>query len=189
MLTNDPFIWPAEFSSITVFDDIALPSSYNLTVELFPASSQSSAVIGFKKIKQFVSKFLQHSIIIPESHHLTLSFLKLSNNVVLVPQDPYDYFLGSVLYRKLTAITKNYLEIQSLAIDSSIGDRIKYHISSLSDSYSDSLNQTNQWWNMDNLATNHFKEFPSWENFDITSQHKFHPKVIQGGKCESDKIR
>ena len=190
MLTNDSFTWPVSFSCVVVIGDLILPNSYNLTISMSPASTQNAAVLGFKKVKQFINTFVHYTMIAKDDHPILSQFpLSISTNTIQLPQDPYDYFFSAVLFRKLSAITQNHLIIQHIALDSSVGDHIQYQVNSSCNAYSNVLDQENKWWNSDTLSTNHVDKFPSWETFDISTPQKFHPKIIKGGKCEGEQVR
>jgi len=185
--SNDFFTWPTHFSCVLVVGDLILPSNYNLTVGMIPRSGESTA-IGLKKIKEFISRFVQNSILIGTNHQFLPQLSKLQSNTVQLPQDPSDYFLAAILFQKLNAISSDYFSIGQITIDSSIGDRVKYHINDISDVYSNDLKQSG-WWSQDNVSTNHVDKFPTWEELDIIVATKFSPKLVKGGKNENKSIR
>jgi hypothetical protein len=181
---NDFFTWPTTFSCVLVLDDMLLPNEYSLSIGMMPSLTQEeSRAVGLKKIKHFITKFAHHSTVIPTTHHLLPQISLLQTNAIHLPQAPYDHFFAAALFRKLTAISKNYFTIQQITIDSTIGDRVQYQISSSCDVYDEILNK-NSWWNQDNVNTNDLHKFPSWEELDITVSNRFSPKIIKGGKSE-----
>lgn len=182
------FVWPTSFSCIIALDNVLLSSDYSLSIGMLPTEVQNGSVIGLRKVKHFISKFVHQSIVIRDSHSLIPSIVPLSTNTVQLPQDPYDYFFAAALYRKLVAITKNHFTIQSITLDSSVGDRIKYHINETCNAYDDLLNQPNSWWNQDNVHTNYSENFPTWEDFNIVTPTKFCPRIIKGSKGEDKPI-
>jgi hypothetical protein len=184
---KDFFVWPTTFSCILVVEDLILPSEYNLSVGMVPQIG-GSTTIGLKKIKEFISKFIQNSILISQEHQFLSQLSKLQSNTVQLPCDPSDYFFASVLFHKLTAISKDYFSIGQITIDSSIGDRVKYQINDISDAYYDVLINEG-WWNQDNVNTNKIDNFPSWEDLNIEVINRFSPKLINGGKNENKSVR
>lgn len=189
MLTDNAefFIWPTTFSCVIVLDDLILPSNYNLTIGMIPQFGDSTA-IGFRKIKEFITKFVQNSILIREENQFLSQLGKLRSNSIQLPQDPSDYFFAAVLYQKLNAISSDYFTIGQITIDSSIGDRVKYQINDVNDVYSEILKQQG-WWSQDNVNTNNIDCFPSWEELDIIVSNKFSPKLVKGGKSENKSVR
>jgi hypothetical protein len=185
--SNNFFTWPTNFSCVLVVGDLILPSDYNLTVGMIPRPGESTA-IGLRKIKEFISKFIQNSILIGTGHQFLPQLAKLQSNIVQLPQEPSDYFLAAILFQKLNAISSDYFLIGQLTIDSSIGDRVKYHINDISDVYRDDLKE-NGWWSQDNVNTNNVDKFPTWEELDIVVTNRFSPKLVKGGKNESKSIR
>ena len=184
---KDFFVWPTSFSCVLVIGDMILPSDYNLTVGMVPQSEGSTAV-GLRKIKEFISKFIQNSILISQENQFLTQLSKLQSNTVQLPQDPSDYFLAAVLFHKLNAISKDYFSIGQITIDSSIGDRVQYQINDISDAYSEILNKDG-WWIQDSVATNSIDCFPTWEDLNIAVSNRFSPKLIKGGKNESKSIQ
>lgn len=189
MLTNTPFTWPVSFSCVTALDNSLLPNTYNLTISIAPLTANNQAVIGLRKIKEFVNNFVQHSILISETSPLLPALINSDTNTVHLPGEPYDYLLASVLYRKLSFISSNYLTISSLTIDSTIGDNIQYNIISSDGAYNEILSNPDSWWNLDSLNTNSMREFPSWADVNIAQIQPFRPTIIQGGKHEGNPSR
>lgn len=189
MLTDnrDFFVWPTTFSCVLVIGNLILPSEYNLSISMTPNSNESTAT-GLKKIKEFISKFVQNSILIDQNNQFLSQLSKLETNTIQLPSDPSDYLFAAVLFQKLTAISKDYFSIGQITVDSSIGDRVKYQINNTSDVYNNLL-YTDGWWLQDNVNTNNFKDFPTWEDLNIDVGIKFSPKLIKGGKNESKSIR
>lgn len=189
MLTNnrDFFIWPTSFSCVLVIGDLILPSEYNLSIGMVPETDGSTS-LGLKKIKEFISKFIQNSILISQENQFLPQLSKLQSNTVQLPRDPSDYFLAAVLFHKLNAISKDYFSIGQIIIDSSIGDRVKYQINDISDAYGDVL-FTDGWWRQDNVNTNNVDFFPTWEDLNIEVSNRFSPKLIKGGKDETNSIQ
>ena len=183
---KDFFIWPTTFSCVIVLGDLILPSDYNLTIGMIPQPGESTAT-GLKKIKEFISKFIQNAILIGEENQFLPQLGKLRSNTVQLPQDPSDYFFAAVLFQKLTAISSDYFTIGQITVDSSIGDRVKYQINNINDVYSEVL-EKNGWWTQDNVNTNNIDKFPSWEELDIVVSNKFSPKLVKGGKNENKSI-
>ena len=186
-IDNDFFIWPVAFSCVLVLDDIILPNQYNLTIGMMPVGSESTAM-GLRKIKEFISRFVQNSILIRSENQFLSQLGTLRSNTLQLPQDPSDYLFAAVLFRKLNAISADHFTIGQLTIDSSVGDRVKYHISNNNDVYSEILEQ-DMWWTQDNVNTNHSEQFPTWEELDIGINNKFSPKLVKGGKHDNKSIR
>lgn len=189
MLTDnqDFFTWPTKFSCVLVVGDVILPSDYNLTISMIPHLGESTT-IGLKKIKEFISKFVQNSILIEQDHQFLLQLSTLQSNTIQLPKDPTDYFFAAVLFQKLSAISSEYFTIGQITIDSSIGDRVKYQINDISDVYNEDLNHDG-WWIQDNVNTNNIDTFPTWEDLDIFVTPRFSPILVKGGKNESKSIR
>jgi hypothetical protein len=172
------FTWPTTFSCTLITDQIVVPNLYSLGVSIEPASGNPNNITtGLKKIKIFVDQFLQNSIIVKSDHELVKSFEHIETNLVLLPNEPYDYAVGNILYNKLSAITEKYFHIDMITIDSALGDNIQYCITDLDD---DTLSG-NHWWNMDTADTGS-KNPQNWNDLvDIKDCGIFEPQIIKGG--------
>lgn len=175
------FIWPTTFSCSLVIDDVILPVNYNLTVGIMPDPGVPVSATGLTKIKKFVTKFVQNSVIVKTDHLILPTLLTLSNNTIQLPQEPHDYFFSNILYRKLSTIANDYFVIRQLTVDSTVGDHVKYQINEPCTAY-ENVFKNDGWWNRDDVSTNDTHFFPSWEDLDIHSTNKFSAKIIKGGK-------
>jgi hypothetical protein len=183
MSTNiTQFSWPASFSCTIVNDQLILPTIYNINISIDPESqSQLSVNTGFKKLRSFVDVRLQNSIFIFKENPLIRPFETIHNNQVVFPTEPYDYFVGCVLYKKLLAITEKYFQIEFITIDSLVGDHVQYTIGDPEESGLDLSGDF--WWNKDTLDTG-CSDGITWDDLNIDVEPKFAPKVIQGGLSE-----
>ena len=172
------FTWPTTFTCTLVTDQIVVPNSYSLGVSIEPDSSNPSNITtGLKKIKLFVERYLQNSIIVKNDHELVKSFEHIETNLVLMPSEPHDYAVGNILYTKLVSITEKYFHIDMVTIDSALGDNIQYCITDL-DEYELS---GEHWWNMDTADTGS-KNPQNWSDlFDVKDTGIFEPQIIKGG--------
>jgi hypothetical protein len=184
MLNNlENFVWPIEFSCTLITEKIVLPNSYTINLVVDPlAKSQEQTGIGFRKIRHFVEKSLQNSIIINQNNSLSQSFENIDTNVVRLPVEPYDYFLGAILYCKFLSICDRYFNITQFRIDSSIGDHVQYNIRNPLDCGLDLHGEF--WWNMDTTDTGN-EINSSWNDLEIKNVPKFEPRIIQGGLSEN----
>ena len=183
-INTHPFVWPTTFSCTLVTEKIVIPNAYSINISIEPISKNPGDMsLGFKKIRLFVDNFLQNSIFIHSEHELVGSLSSLDTNLVILPTDPYDYFVGGVLYSKFLAITEKYFHVDLLTIDSAIGDNIQYTIT-----HPDECGlelDGNFWWNMDTADTG-LNKSPAWgDMLDIKDSLGFEPRIIKGGRSET----
>ena len=185
MSTNShPFIWPTSFSCTLVTEKVIIPNAYSITISIEPPDTNNANIaVGFKKIRHFVDEYLQNSIFVCKDHELVKSICELDTNLVLFPTDPYDYFVGSVLYSKFLSISEKYFHIDLLTIDSAVGDNIQYAITDPSECGLDLSGE--HWWNMDTADTG-LNKSPDWSDLiDIHESLRFEPRIIKGGLSEN----
>jgi hypothetical protein len=183
MLTDhtESFVWPCEFACTLVIDNLLIPNHYTITVSVEPNDNIGDVNLGFKKIKYFISNYLQNSILINEAGSLVPALKTVDSNLVLMPCEPYDYFFVSVLHQKLVTITEKYFDINYITLDSLVGDHVQYLVN-----YDNQLELDTgktSWWNMDSVNTGHGDPL-SWEDLNFRDTPKFVPKIVQGGLSE-----
>ena len=185
MLTDkEVFVWPTSFSCVLILKDVILPCSYNLSISMLPNSEEFNS-IGLKKIKQFITKFVQNSTIVNSDHYLIEQLSEFKTNTIQLPHEVSDYFIAAILFKKLNAISKNYFTINQITIDSDIGDRVLYQITDTNNAY-DTILKNAGWWNDNSVSTNDADTFPIWEDLLMSSPTKFSPKLLKGGKNENN---
>jgi len=185
MSTNNTtqFIWPTSFVCTLITEQLILPTSYNISISIDPSSqSQFNINTGFRKLRSFVDLRLQNSVFICKTSPLLTAIEGIGNNQVIFPTEPYDYFVGCVLYNKFIAITEQYFQIEFISIDSVVGDNVQYTIGDPEESGLDLDGDV--WWNRDTLDTGIGDDF-LWDDLDIGVSTKFEPRIIQGGLSEN----
>lgn len=183
MLTDaDQVVWPTEFSCTLVTDNLILPNLYNITIAVEPIGQVNNIGLGFRKIRQFVDEYLNNSIVICDKHPLLLALQDMETNVVHLPNDPYDFYVGCVLFAKFLKITEKYFHISHFTIDSLVGDRVQYSILHPAESGLDL--EGDFWWNTDSVNTGS-GDTTSWEDLNISDGPRFAPRIIKGGLSET----
>lgn len=170
---------PLEFSCTIVNDKLLLGNAYSITLLVSHSyDSKADIGIGFQRIKYFTANYLQDSIFINKNHKLSKDLEDFENNLVLLPCDPYDFFVGCILLSKFIAITEEYIEIQHLTIDSAVGDNVQYGISDSADCGLDITGDF--WWNLNTASTGHNNSM-TWEELNLSQAPRFQPTLVQGG--------
>jgi hypothetical protein len=179
---SSQFVWPTGFSCTIVSENKIVPNSYSLNISIVPVdNSPGNISTGYRKIGYFVDTLLHNSILIYKDNPLLKSLADVTTNIVLLPTEPYDYFVGSVLYRKFLSITEKYFHIDVISVDSSLGDHINYSIMDPEECGLDL--QGDHWWNQDSAHTGRNPDL-GWG--DLAGLHcpRFEPRIIKGGRSE-----
>jgi hypothetical protein len=184
MLTDlTVFVLPLDVSCSVLTDNRLLPNVYSIKIGIDPIEGAVENIgIGFQRIKLLSEYYLQGAIFAEKDHEITKEFDKLDSNVVHLPSEPYDVYVGAALLAKFQTITANYFDIQYLSISSMLGDNIQYNI--IDPAESDLELQGDHWWNQDNVYTGS-KDIVSWDELNLTEVPKFRPTVIKGGLSEN----
>lgn len=184
MLNNNPgcFVWSAEVVCTFLSENIIIPNVYTLSIGMEPKSSDTDEIdLGFKKLKYFVNEYLSNAVFLNKNSEYSKSLSKLDTNLVLFPDEPYDYLVGVVLYKKFSAITEKYFDIDFITIDSSVGDRVQYTLTV--DCVVDTDLKGDWWWNKDSVNTG-TDDHTSWDDLNLKESPRFSPIVVKGGKSE-----
>lgn len=184
MLTNynTGVIWPIEFGCTLFVDQLVIPNFYSIKLCIVPNSDSTDFTDGLRKIRYFVDGFLHNSIFISYANPAINLRDTIETNLVVFPEEPYDYTAGSVILQKFSSISKKYFDIEYLLIDSLIGDKIQYCIVDSSETGLDTDGEF--WWNQDTAHSGGAIQ-ESWEKLDIGDLPKFNPKIIKGGRSEN----
>lgn len=185
MLTDilSVFVLPLDFSCTILNDNQLISNVYyiKLGVDSIEGSTDNIG-IGFQRIKYLTEIHLQSAIFLEKESSFFKEFDKLDNNVVCLPSEAYDIYVGSVLMSKFQAITAKYFDIQYLTIASMIGDNLQYNIIDPLDSNLEL--EGDHWWNQDNVYTGS-KKVITWDELNLTEVPKFRPTVVKGGLSEN----
>lgn len=184
MLTNRPdcFIWNTEIVCTFISENILIPNVYTISIGMEPNTKNTEDIdLGIKRLKFFISDYLQNAVFINSGADLVKPLSTLDTNLVLFPDEPYDYLVAAVLYRKFAAITEKYFDISFITIDSSVGDHIQYTLTV--DCEVENELDGDHWWNKDSVNTG-TDDHTSWEDLNLKETPRFSPKVVKGGKSE-----
>lgn len=184
MLINESsFVWPVEFGCTLIIEKLILPNFYNIRISVEPlANGECNITSGFQKIRYFVDNYLHNSILISSENNFMTVLDQAETNLVVLPVEPYDYYVGCILYSKLASISEKYFDISQIIIDSLVGDKIQYNIQYPEESGLDM--QGEHWWNVDTAHTGG-REQGSWDSLDLDDKPNFQPKIIRGGLSEN----
>lgn len=178
------FIWPISFACTLISENRVLPNSYSLSVGIIPTDSTPGSIsMGYKKIKYFVDNYLHNSIFINKESSLLKQLSGIKSNIVLFPSEPYDYFVGSVIFSKFITVSEKYFHIDMLSIDSALGDHIQYNIVDPEECGLDL--EGDFWWNKDSTDTTGTSPETGWGDLEEHSWPKFQPRIIKGGRSEN----
>ena len=179
----DTFIWPADFACTIIDENVILPNHYNLKIYIEPTPPVTENFgIGFQKLKHIIFDCLNNSVLINKNNTLLPALSSMGTNIVHLPAEPYDFYVGATLFSKFISITKKYFTIYQISIDSAIGDRVQY---TMSDPWESGLDFDGDfWWNHDTLDTGS-NNTTTWDKLNLSEGPRFQPTVIKGGKSEN----
>jgi hypothetical protein len=183
MSTDSSFVWPYEFNCTIVSDKIIVPNKYKFKISIDPYIPVKDNIgLGFQRLRYFIADQLVNSVVINQDHPLLPALNDTDTNLVVLPTDPYDFYVGSILLNKFLSITEKFFDITQITIDSTIGDHIQYNIW---DPYDCGLELTGDyWWNWDDVSTNPASVI-AWKDLNLKEVSAFEPVIIKGGLSEN----
>lgn len=178
------FVWPIDFTCTIVNERSFIPNHYSLKLSIDPVLPIDNSIgLGFKRLRHLVDNYLNNSLVINKENPYYETIKTTDTSLVVLPCEPYDYYMGSILLNKFLSISEKYFDISQMTIDSAVGDRIQY---TLWDPYDCGLDLGGEhWWNWDNLSTNSDTTI-TWKDVKLNSSQRFEPTVIKGGLSENE---
>lgn len=177
------FVLPLDFCCSVLSNQTLFSNVYSLKVHISPNEfSDDNIGVGFQKIKAIVDAGLSNGIITSQDNEMAANFASLENSIITLPDEPFDFFVGSVLLAKFITVTERYFDIDCLSIASAAGNQVQYNVY---DPYDCGLElDGDHWWNRDDLSTDNTKPVP-WDELSLGDPHPFTPLVVKGGLSEN----
>lgn len=176
-----------EFSSIIINERRIFPNIFDLQINVNTLTEDSyEQNVAFRRILFFIQEIIDRSIFIYEKNPIfpALKETLKNNHFVVLPEEPYDQIIGFMLYNKLSAITEERFELDSLIISSKDSNNIMYTIDDLNIFDGEEDSEIENWWNLSELtSTNDEKEIESnidWEDVDLGWEY------IEEGECNCE---
>lgn len=177
------FVLPVDFCCTIVTNQTLLSNIYSVKLAISPHEDSGDNIgLGFQKIKAIVENSLNNGILISSDNELLPVLSSLENPLVVLPSEPYDFYVGTVLLAKFIRVTEKYFDIDCLGISSVLGHQIQYNVFDTEDCGLD-LNG-DAWWNTDDMSVDSAKPI-SWDDVQLTEAQPFTPLVVKGGLSES----
>ena len=177
------FMLPLDFCCSILTNQTLFSNVYSLKIHISPNElSDENIGIGFQKIKAIVDNCLSNGIITNQDNELASGFSSLDNSIITLPDEPFDFFLGSILLAKFIKITERYFDIDCLSIASAAGQQVQYNVY---DPYDCGLEIDGDfWWNRDDMSADFTKPVP-WDELSLEEPQPFTPHVVKGGLSEN----
>lgn len=101
---------------------------YDCVIDMTSASESSHEInIAYERIKHWFYEIMRNSVLISQDHPDLRAWQAVPVRCLILPEDPVDQIVGIVLWRKLTAIVQDRLEINHVSISSPLDDDVIYH--------------------------------------------------------------
>ena len=129
-----------------VRDDKYTSNVYQIDVSLstITGSPVEDHNLGYDRILYWIEGIFHDSVLINEDSELVDTYLQTGRRTLAIPYDPIDSVINILLFRKLTAITSDLLNVEEITISSSLGGNLIYQHSA--DEIVDLFNESG-WWN------------------------------------------
>jgi len=150
--------YTSEFRLIRLIGKQLVSGLVNIRADLFfnQESTKAQQALALKSIKKWLLDVLDGSIAFNAKNDFpTESFEFLDNHMMFCPDEPYDFMLMTLIYAKLNAIGDGHVAIETLEINSDIGDGFSNWVEGDVDQFLPSVDEwlgehrfvDLQWWN------------------------------------------
>jgi hypothetical protein len=178
---NSSIIHENSFSVSIIKENGIYPVTYNINLLINTITENTTNQnVAFQRIICVIETMLnKHIFVHYENPNLEKIFKMFSsNNIILLPEKPYDSVIGMLLFHKLNAITEGYVEIDSIDISSNgqesnslskvsylINDRAQFNVVI-------PKAKMPYWWDRPDLTfnenKNHLTTMLKWEDYQLT---------------------
>ena len=159
--------WKTEFLSIIVSEDDIVPNSYEVGLYLETNTTDiREQNVAFERIKFFLNSQCQNGTFVSMSNKFSKVFLENSNpRIILLPVEPFDQLLATLLYEKISAIVEGRFDVETLQLSSHQGDNVRYDwgldnempLGEEINAYCSTIDEKNKefvpWWNRPDTST------------------------------------
>jgi predicted Fe-Mo cluster-binding NifX family protein len=161
------------------FENCLQLNDYTATISMITNTSVSEDhTTCMDRINHFVYHELANTVFVHQEDREQMQLLAAAGiKFTPLPEQPIDQIVGLVLYCKLNAIVEDRMHVTAVAIQSELGDNIRYlH----SEHEGATLMDQPGWWQDSNPAHNNFKQTgnskkqvvklnrtPSWRELDL----------------------
>jgi len=152
------------FRIIRLIDDHLMASDCQLdiTIDIPADSPKRDAANRIKAMKLWLGSFVDGSVAIGAGTEMdTTTIEKISNNVLICPDDPHDYLLLMLIHAKLTAIGGGLVIVTRTALASDTGDGFSNAISGINHDWLPSMDE----W----MGPKAFHDVPWWNRSDSST--------------------
>jgi len=116
----------------------------DLDISTISNSSPETHSLGFERICYWLEAIFHDSVLICDDSTVIDPHIETGRRILIIPYEPVDSVINLLLFRKLTAITTDLLNIEEITISSSLGGNLVY--CHAADEMVDLFNEAG-WWN------------------------------------------
>lgn len=130
------------FSSSVVIDDILIPNTWDISIELIPNKNVAKNYnTALDRLQFYVDTVLDNSIIIsPDVVQIWNKDMGFKGKVHMLPEEPYDHLMSICLYTKFNSILEKVFFVESVGVTSYQGQGITHTYDSESGDMSTLIN-------------------------------------------------
>lgn len=110
-----------------IWDDRYRIISYSIMAKMVTKVADGSQQnIAYERMNHWICEVMQDSVLMGSENQAISAFQATGQQVIVIPGEPIDQFIGMMLYCKLNAVAEQRLQITELLISSDLGDRVVY---------------------------------------------------------------
>lgn len=166
---HNPHEWSTETHCMVFVNNGLLVNNFDIKVGFLPTVENSILNdMALDQVEIFFSLFMHNSIIMnKKDYEENVVITKLENNVIMIPDNPNDQTIGSLIFSKLVAIVGDNLDIEYVRLSSELGKNITYTIDAESPELEALLPSKSDWWEDDKVMFSPWWLRPDTATYDV----------------------
>ena len=118
------------FSTTMVLEDIIIPNTWKLTVNLIPNVGKNKLYNkAMERIQYYIQEVLENSIFVGSYNLALLSDIPFKAQVHVFPDDPWDHLIAMCLYTKINSMCEEVFYVDSISISSHQAKGVSHNFS------------------------------------------------------------
>ena len=118
------------FSTTMIIEDVVIPNTWNITVQLVPNTSKNKLYNkAMERVQYYIQEILDNSIFVGSHNLKLLSEIPFKAQVHVFPDDPWDHLIAMCLYTKINSMCEEVFFVDNINISSHQARSVSHNFS------------------------------------------------------------